>query len=72
MTGQIFSYTFSGKRNSFREFVLICRKNGKLFPEGHYHTDDKGDALATLHHLQSLYPAKSEQTDENLANPVFC
>ena len=46
-----FTYSFSGSRNQFGEFVVRCYKNGKRYPDGDYHTNDIIDANKTLSYL---------------------
>lgn len=47
-----FTYSFSGRKNSFGEYVVKCYKVGKHYPDGDYHTDDVDDACKTLALLQ--------------------
>jgi len=44
----VVTFTFSGRKNAFGEFVLRCYQDGVRHEKGDYFTNDKADALATL------------------------
>ena len=48
----MYTFTFSGKRNQFGEYVVKCYKGGKRFPNSDYFTNDKDDAINTKKEME--------------------
>jgi hypothetical protein len=49
----VYRYKWNKRKNTYGEYVIRCYRDGKRFPDGDYHTDDRRDAEVSFEMMKN-------------------